>query len=84
MPEFKLEITSIEGIIFSENCYLVVIPSTSGEIGIMKDHEAILANLTSGDIKIFDKNNNIIKSINISAGYAEMESSDKLNILIKT
>lgn len=82
MAELKVEIVSIEGAIFNGTCHLVVVPATSGEIGVMFGHEAIISTLKNGEIKIFDSSNNIIKQIPILKGFAEMQNQDKLLILV--
>lgn len=82
MADLKVEIVSIEGTVFNGTCHLIVVPSASGEIGVMYGHEAIISNLNNGDIKIFDSSNNIIKQIPIDKGFAEMQNQDKLLILI--
>lgn len=82
MSEFRVEITSIEGTLFNDLCHMVVVPSISGDIGIMKGHEAIISNLRAGDLQIFDNTNTIIKTFTISGGFAEMQSEDKVIILV--
>ncbi|MBM3590074.1 MAG: hypothetical protein FJX30_01685 [Alphaproteobacteria bacterium] len=82
MADFKVEITSIEGVLFGGLCQMVVLPSISGDIGVMRGHESIISNLRVGEIQIFDNLNNVIKSIAISGGFAEMQSEDKLLVLV--
>ena len=45
MPSLSLEIISPSGIIFKGDCHMAVIPSVSGEIGVMHGHEAAIASL---------------------------------------
>ena len=45
-------------------------------------HESIISNLRVGEIQVFDNLNNIIKSITVSGGFAEMQSEDKLLVLV--
>ncbi|MFM7620394.1 MAG: F0F1 ATP synthase subunit epsilon [Alphaproteobacteria bacterium] len=76
-----VEIASSQGMLFQGNCHLAVIPALSGEIGVMDNHESFLASLKEGEIKIFDHQNNLIKSLPLESGFAEMQNS-KLIILI--
>lgn len=76
-----IEVACPEGILFRGDCHLAVVPASSGEIGVMDNHESFLANLKEGEIKIFDNQNNLIKAIAVMSGFAEMQNS-KLIILV--
>jgi len=55
--EFKLEIVNPESSFLSkEDVIEAVIPGYEGEMGILKDHIAIISFLKPGIIKIFSKN----------------------------
>jgi|APGre2960657423_1045063.scaffolds.fasta_scaffold46200_2 F-type H+-transporting ATPase subunit epsilon len=82
MSDLKIEIVSIEGSIFKGLCNIAVVPSTSGDLGIMRGHEAIISNLREGDIHLYDNSQNIFKTIAVKGGFAEMQSEEKLLILI--
>ncbi|MFM8186297.1 MAG: F0F1 ATP synthase subunit epsilon, partial [Alphaproteobacteria bacterium] len=76
------EIVSIEGVIFSGLCSQVVVPSISGDMGIMSQHEAFIVKLREGDIYIFDEKNVNTKNFKVNSGFAEMTSEDKLTIIL--
>lgn len=76
-----LEITSPQGMIFEGECHLAVIPATEGEIGVMASHEAFIASLKEGEVKIFDDQQNLLKSFNLESGFAEMQDH-RLIILV--
>ncbi len=78
---FQLEIASPQGLLFSGECNLVVIPAYDGEIGVMDLHEAFIANLKEGEIKIFDDQQNLLKSFSLESGFAEMQNH-KLIVLV--
>lgn len=82
MSNLQVEIISITGLLYKGGCYLAVLPSTSGEIGIMKDHESLISLLVEGEIKIYSSDNNLENSFKISKGFAEIEDSNKLIVLI--
>ena len=82
MSELNLEIISAKGPIFVGECHMAVVPSVEGDIGIMKDHESVIAKLKEGKITIHDKQQNIIKEVEVQSGYAEMASADKLIVLL--
>jgi F0F1-type ATP synthase epsilon subunit len=82
MSDLKIEIISIEGPVFKGSCNIAVVPSNSGDLGIMFGHEAIISNLREGEIKLYDDSQNIFKTVAVKSGFAEMQGEEKLLILI--
>ena len=82
MADLKIEIISLEGLIFRGSCNIAVVPATSGDLGIMHGHEAIISNLREGEIQLYDDSQNIFKTVDIKGGFAEMQGEEKLLILV--
>ncbi len=82
MTTLNVEIISPNGALFQGECHLVVVPSVSGDIGIMHSHEAVIATLREGKIEIFDDKESLVKSFDVKSGFAEMRDLDKLVILV--
>lgn len=82
MSLLSVEIVSPQGIIFKGDCHLVVVPASSGELGLMSDHEAIITDLQEGKIEIFNEQESSIKSFEIKGGFAEINNNKKLSILV--
>lgn len=82
MTALKVEITSPNGELFNGNCHLAVVPSVFGELGVMVDHEVVVVSLKEGKILLHDKNQKVIESFDVVSGFAEVQSSGKLLILI--
>ena len=82
MSLLNLEIISPNGVLFKGECYLATIPSIDGDLGIMHGHEAVIASLRAGKIDIFDSKESIIKSFEVTSGFAEMEGADRLVVLL--
>ena len=82
MSNLQVEIISITGSLFSGKCQMVVLPTLSGEVGIMLNHESIISLLTEGEIKIYSNENNLENSYKINGGFAEIEDNKKLIVLI--
>ena len=80
--DLKIEIISIEGSVFKGSCHIAVVPSNTGDLGIMFGHEAIISNLREGEIQLYDDSQKIFKTFNIKGGFAEMQGEEKLLILI--
>ena len=47
----NIEITTPKEISFKGSCYLVILPTISGEVGIMQGHESFVSRLCEGEIK---------------------------------
>lgn len=82
MANFNLEIISPTGIIFKGECHLAVVPSVSGDIGVMYDHEPVIANLREGKVSIYDSKETLIKEFEVKTGVAEVQDPGKLLVLI--
>lgn len=82
MTSLQLEIISPTGVLFKGECAMAVVPSVSGEIGIMYGHEAVIASLHEGQISVYDESNNIIKTLPVTSGFAEMQGVEKLLVLV--
>lgn len=82
MSDLKLEIISPNGVLFSGECHMAVVPSILGEIGVMYGHEAVIAGLRPGQVAVYDDKGVILKSFDVSGGYAEMKGADKLLVVV--
>ena len=56
---FKFEIISPEGIVFSDNTAIVTLPSYEGDMSILKNHISIITFLRPGKIKVKKNDENI-------------------------
>jgi F-type H+-transporting ATPase subunit epsilon len=79
--ELQIEIISLEGYLFQGKAHLVTIPSVSGQMGLMADHEGILTNLSEGKVEIRNQKNDIVSEYEVKTGFAEM-FDNRLLVLI--
>lgn len=77
---FNLEIVNRDGIIFSEKCNFVVVPTTTGEIGILAGHIPLMSVVKKGQIKIY-KDGILLEKIETETGFIEI-MQDRVNILV--
>lgn len=82
MSNLKVEIISPEGVIFSGECHMAVVPAALGDIGFMHGHEVVITLLREGQIAVYDDKQTILKQLAITSGSAEMTESGKLLILV--
>ena len=81
LKDLHIEIISPTGIIFDDYCYMATIPSTNGELGIMKNYEPTLSRLKAGKINIYNNKQEITKSFEINGGFAN-NIENKLIVLL--
>ncbi len=81
MSKLHLEIVSPNETLYNNSCYMVVLPLISGYSGIMQNHSSFVSILQPGEIVIYDSQNNIIKTILIQSGFAQIENGQHLLVL---
>ena len=79
-PLFDLEIVGRQKTLFSGKCDFVVVPTTSGAIGILGGHIPLMSVVSEGHIRIY-RNNSSIKEMKVNSGFIEVRR-ECVNILI--
>ena len=82
MSNLHLEIISPNGVLFKGECHLAVVPSISGDIGFMQGHELVIAAMRQGEVAVYDDKQNLVKSFEVSSGFAEMKDINNLLVLV--
>jgi len=77
MP-LTLEITTPEDRVYREVVDTVVIPTTTGEIGVLPGHLPLLTALSDGELRV--TRNGETKGLVIGSGFAEIEG-DRVKVL---
>ena len=72
------EIVSQDRIVFQDDVDMVVLPGTSGEMGILPNHSPVLTTLKFGVIRV--KNKGLEEYFTVSGGIAEVQP-DQVTIL---
>jgi F-type H+-transporting ATPase subunit epsilon len=75
MADFHFELVTPERLVRSEDVYMVVVPGTEGESGIMAGHAPLMTTLKDGELKVYKTAGGQPESIPVSGGFAEV--SDK-------
>ncbi len=72
MADLQFELVTPEKQVMSEAVYMVVIPGTEGEAGIMAGHAPYMTTLRNGPIAIYKTAGAEPKLITVSGGFAEV------------
>lgn len=75
---FYLEIITPEKLIFKDEVEELIVPTTSGEIGVLPNHVPLLSQISEGELTIRQKGRQY--SLAISGGFLEV-SANKTTIL---
>ncbi|MEK7680607.1 MAG: ATP synthase F1 subunit epsilon [Patescibacteria group bacterium] len=75
----KFRIVTPEKIVYENEIFQVSIPTTSGEITVLKNHIPLVSVLASGELKIKDKDGE--HHIAVSSGFIEVRGNNEVIIL---
>jgi F-type H+-transporting ATPase subunit epsilon len=73
-----LEIVTPEARVYSDTIDSVVIPTTSGEVGILPGHIPLLTQIEHGELRV--TKNGVTSLLAVSGGFAEVET-DRVSVL---
>ena len=83
MADLHFELVTPEKLVTSSDAYMVVVPGTEGESGIMAGHAPYMTTLRNGDIAVYRNQGAQPERISVTGGFAEV--SDKgLTILAES
>ncbi len=77
----NIEITTPKEISFKGSCYMVILPTISGEVGIMQGHESFVSRLCEGEIKLYNQSEEIVEIFKITGGFCKINDYNNLSIL---
>jgi len=74
----KSEIVTPEGSVYSKNVYMITVPGSEGEFGVMVGHAPMLVALKPGLVVTYDENMQILDRIFIINGFAEVTNESTI------
>ena len=72
MADLHFELVTPERQLLSEDVYMVVVPGTEGESGIMAGHAPYMTTLKNGEIAVYRTSGAEPERIRVTGGFAEM------------
>jgi F-type H+-transporting ATPase subunit epsilon len=72
MAELHFELVTPERQVMSEDVYMVVVPGTEGDSGIMAGHAPYMTTLKNGDISVYRSSGAQPEKIAVTGGFAEV------------
>ena len=72
MAVLHFELVTPQRQVMSEDVYMVVVPGTEGQSGIMAGHAPFMTVLKDGDLQVFKTAGGQPETIKVSGGFAEV------------
>ena len=71
MP-LHFELVTPEKLVRSEDVYMVVVPGTEGDFGVLEGHAPFMSVVRTGEIAIYSSPNTVTARIRVEGGFAEV------------
>jgi F-type H+-transporting ATPase subunit epsilon len=83
MADLHFELVTPDRLVMSDDVYMVVVPGTEGDSGIMAGHAPYMTTLKNGDVAVYRAQNGQPERITVTGGFAEV-SDRGLTILAES
>lgn len=83
MADLHFELVTPDRLVMSDDVYMVVVPGTEGESGIMAGHAPYMTTLKNGDIAVYRNQGAQPEKITVTGGFAEV-SEKGLTVLAES
>lgn len=72
MADLHFELVTPEKLLRSEDVYMVVVPGTEGDFGVLAGHAPFMSVVRAGELTIYSGPNSVIGKIHVEGGFAEV------------
>lgn len=72
MADLHFELVTPEKLVMSDDVYMVVVPGTEGEFGVLAGHAPFMSTLRDGDLAVYRTAGSAPEKIPVSGGFAEV------------
>ena len=72
MADLHFELVTPEKLLRSEEVFMVVVPGTEGDFGVLAGHAPFMTVVRSGEIAIYSSPTNVVARIHVEGGFAEV------------
>ena len=75
MADLRFELVTPDRLVMAEDVYMVVVPGTEGESGILAGHAPYMTTLRDGDVAVYRSQGGQPERIPVTGGFAEVSES---------
>jgi F-type H+-transporting ATPase subunit epsilon len=72
MADLHFELVTPEKLLRSEEVYMVVVPGTEGDFGVLAGHAPFMSVVRSGELSIYSSPTTVVSRIHVEGGFAEV------------
>ena len=72
MADLHFELVTPEKLLRSEEVYMVVVPGTEGDFGVLAGHAPFMSVIRAGELAIYSGPNTVTGRIRLEGGFAEV------------
>ena len=72
MADLHFELVTPEKLLRSEDVYMVVVPGTEGDFGVLAGHAPFMSVVRSGELSIYSNATTVAARIHVEGGFAEV------------
>ncbi len=72
MANLHFELVTPEKLVRSDDVYMVVVPGTEGDFGVLAGHSPVMSTIRDGELSIFATDGATPETITIQGGFAEV------------
>ena len=83
MAGLHFELVTPDKLVMSDDVYMVVVPGTEGESGIMAGHAPYMTTLRNGEVAVYRSQGAQPERISVTGGFAEV-SENGLTVLAES
>jgi F-type H+-transporting ATPase subunit epsilon len=69
------ELVTPERLVLSEDVYMVEVPGTEGEFGVLEGHAPFMSTVKDGELKVYASNGAAPRIIQVQGGFAEVNEN---------
>jgi F-type H+-transporting ATPase subunit epsilon len=68
------ELVTPEKLVRSEDVYMVVVPGTEGDFGVLEGHAPVMSTIRDGALSVYRMPDSVPETITIEGGFAEVSA----------
>ncbi len=72
MADLHFELVTPERLVRSEEVYMVVVPGTEGDFGVLAGHAPFMSVVREGELAVYSSMTNVTARIHVEGGFAEV------------
>jgi len=69
------ELVTPEKLVRSEDVYMVVVPGSEGDFGVLEGHAPVMSTIRDGDLKVYRTDKGEPEIVPVRGGFAEVSSA---------